>query len=571
MLKRSSEEINTYASACYNVVAIIISLLFTILLIITPPAVDDLLFMSDVRDIPAITDRLAALPEMLLQRWQTETGRLGNLICITAIYLLPRWIVHIFTGAAIYLILRLLPRVSCVRPGSFISTLLLAVFVFLFPWYDSLFQISYSINYIWGALLAIFAIMILIPRSFGETTTKQDNLVGVLHPCRIFSSRHTTLCCLICFFAGWTHEAYGAPLCAATFFLYLIYRPKGIKPLLPFLFLIIGTALTFTSPIFLHRLLCNVESGQELKILQFPISELLMQLGPALLMFTIFLLSLTISLILATRKKTNFPSEIHGIVIFYIAATFTALAIFLLYYTGARTGTSLILFSAIGAAFMLNQLPIKASRLLSGVALIFISIAAIVNLITAIISESRLRQEYYEIERLYSQSPSGEIYFDLTYPKPDLSLFKTGVFHFHQKIPLWMWATYYGHDAPLTILPKALAGFTPTKSRISVHPKPNESEDGSGVWIYNGCIVISPSEAEKLKVNAITHLPFEIAYSQNGASSPITDDRTIIKESRFRLSEFTGDDGRRYVYIEPHIKVLDNTIQLHDIYLPDLP
>ena len=143
----------------FTAVSAITGSLIAILIALTPPGVDDLLFLLPAKGYqpgPALWSMMTAeFPRI----WDTQTGRLGNFIAMPFLYMMPKWIFGIITGGLTTLLIILSCKLTRSRYGSIISWLLYCGIILAYPWYDFLTMITYSINYIWAAAATAGAIL----------------------------------------------------------------------------------------------------------------------------------------------------------------------------------------------------------------------------------------------------------------------------------------------------------------------------------------------------------------------------------------------------------------------------
>ena len=507
------------AAVCFYTAAVLISILFAILYALTPHAADDLLFLHGTQGM-TLAERASALPGELLHRWHTETGRLGTLLSLPFLYLLPKWVFGILTGLVIFLLMRFSVKLSGVTPGSLLSWLVMGVIVFVLPWYDFLFLESYSLNYVWGGCLAVAAAYYFMsPQRAGD--------------------KKIVWMSLLTFLAGWTHEAYGAPLCVATtVWLFLNRNSVSRKALIPWFSLGIGTALTFLSPMLWTR----AETEANL-ITKFPLKEAVMQLGPAFMMLAIAILAILVCL---CRRKWRMELRAHKAkAAFFAAFILTALAVFIKFYNGPRTDMPLVLFCGVAAAFFFGLIPHKAPKILTLATGALIGLGSIIHLIYTNIRQKELLMENNRIVQLFRESPSGTFYLDVTYPHADISLFKTSVRNFHARVPIWMFEVYYSDlKKKLAILPEDMKGFSEEKAKPSAYTPQ--------AMIYNGRIIL-PEDYDLENIVRIK------VFTKQGAEM----------QSRYLFTTFEAEDGNCYILLTPHVKTLDNSIEIVDVDMSD--
>ena len=159
-MSSKSSHINQYIAQKYFFicVAIISSILFALLISLTPPGADDLLFMIPMKGHNASPGLWQMMIERIPWVWETQSGRLGNFLSLPFLYLVPKWIFGIICGGTVFILVTLSCRISGARFGSIVSWLIYATIVLVFPWYDYLTLVTYAINYLWAAAAVVGAI-----------------------------------------------------------------------------------------------------------------------------------------------------------------------------------------------------------------------------------------------------------------------------------------------------------------------------------------------------------------------------------------------------------------------------
>lgn len=509
-----------YQRLFYLIITMLTSIFFAILISLTPPGADDLVFMIPMKGHDAGPGLWQMMIEEMPRIWSTQSGRLGNFMSMPFLYLMPKWVFGIISGILVGILIAVSCRLAGARFGSIVSWLIYATIVLAFPWYDYLTLVTYAINYIWAATAAVAAIFCFL----NIQNYRGASLIGG---------------CILMFIAGWIHEGFGAPLCAGVTICMIVgYKHSSKKRILAWFFLCIGTCMTFLSPVFWHR----SERASNF-LLKFTYHEALMQLGPAFLyILALIFLVACVLLCKAARNKTLHASPL---IIFTVAAM-ASTVVFLKYYTGPRTGAPVILYSALACGYILStsfrNLPSYVP--LQWIIGIIIGGFSTIHLIYADISQRNCIKEYEDVTRLFEASKDGTIYYDLSYPTTDLSLFKTSVRQFHERVPKEFMRMYFAPDKKMVILPTIMKNFTPEKS--------HKSELSPAAMIYDGWIVLP----EDFDVSSFQRIHI---LTEAGENLP----------SRFRVDKFYCPDYGYFQLITPHIKVLDNSIRIKDVMLND--
>lgn len=498
----------------YLAAAVAEGILLAILIAVTPAAADDLFFMIPVREMGSESDAWQKMIREVSWVWETQSGRLGNFLSLPFLFLLPRWVFGIITGALFSFILLEMTSLVGTRRGSVVSWLIMAVMVFAYPWYDYLTQVTYAVNYVWASAILVGALWCFL------------NSGSLSKPLFVVALIWT-------FVSGWIHEGFGVPYCCGLTLWMLINRRRlDSRKILLWLMAASGSVMTAFSPTFWSR----SQDGAG-NVLDFPLNEAVIQLGPALLVCIVFVVSLGFCTI---RKKTRQRLVMYGLLWIVIGGVICSMAVFLRFYSGPRTGAPLLLFSSLGCALMFRILgePFN-SRPAAWIIGVMIALCAFVNLVFAIVRQTDLNKESQKIESLYNASPDGAIYLDLIYPVADASLYKTTVRQFHERVPIFFWEKYHDSDKHLVILPAAIRDFIPERAQ--------PSGKAPGIWVYKNHIIASQS-LDLSDVNLIRLLTGEGSWTS----------------SRFRADPFTGRDGHRYVLITPHLQTLDHSVRIID-------
>lgn len=497
----------------FNWVTIAIAILFGILCVLTPPGADDLLFLDGTVPTGNFSEMWNKLISACYLRWNTETGRLGVFMSLGFLYLLPKWVFGVLLAFAIYVLVHYICKIANLFPGSVLSWLTLAAIVFFAPWYDFMFLISYSMNYVIGGAVTVAAVFFFL----NIEKYSGWRLAGIF---------------VLMFASGWIHEGYSAPFGIAATVWMLRLRRFSWRTIISWIFLGAGAFIIALSPTLWHR------AGGEMLILQFPIKEAILQLGPSLLFGLLFMI---ISCIAFHHKRIRKGTQQNAEWMFLMIYLVISLIILTVFYCGPRTGFPTIIFSIVGIAYILRlfiDTPQQmAPTLFVGV---IIGLMIIAHLAYACLAEYQVRKEYYEIVERYKASDNGTFYYDQTYPHLDWSLYKTSVRDFHSREPMFMWENYYDPAKHLVILPTLMKGFSEEKAKISIY--------STNIMIYNGQIVV---KSEK----NIPDVPKITIHTKGGKKI----------QSRYRIDDFRDENGITYNLIVPHAKILDQSLEISDV------
>ena len=468
------------------------------------PMLDDYWFSMSSEGLDGFRARISWLAEMTSERRMTDNWRLANVFGPLFLVVFPRWVFSVLTGLIVFLILRFGCVICRVGAGSLRGWLWAAIFILVFPWYDSMVCVMFALNYVWSTAATLLAIWLFF-RQPKSGATAWIGLAGVG------------------FVAGWMHEGFSLPLICAMASVLVYDRLSGGRTDRRRIALLAGTVVglcfIMSSPSIWNR---GVESHS--KILEMPWHEIVIQTGPSLALFAIY--ALTLMLALRRRRRIEEKDVFFGV------ATLCALAIELKFFGGARVGWPTELYAAIGSLCLWGEWPARKGKSVY-VAEALIVIAVLVNLLAAIMLQRRLTAEAREITELYDASEDGTVYYDAITPSPDLTLHKTTVMQFHQRVPLASFRIYHNSSKELTLLPSALRDFR------------GEMNNHGGISIYKGYIIALPE--------AVPDYP--------GLVDIRTGDGRVV-QSRYRAAGFRGSDGEEYVYIVPHVFLMNPGIEI---------
>lgn len=499
----------------FYAVSVIAATLFIFIYTFSPLEADDYWFLEGTQGMTHGWQMFLTACDTMKDRWLTDTGRLGNIINPVFLALLPKWVFNICSGISVFLLILFGCRLASARPGSLRSYLLLSAIVFCYPWYDYLFCITFGINYVIGMALVVVAAYYLLRSGRGGFST--------------------ILICLLGFIAGWIHEGFGVPLaCGGIAVAVLRYVRHTLRRdyLVKLGSLCLGSIMICFSPVFWNRAETAVSN-----IYKFPLKEMIMQIGPGVLLFVAFILCLAIVI---SRKSWRARLLREGIekTLFLGVVIIVSFAVMMKYYNGPRTGAGVVMFASIGIVALLQFIRVRIPRAVQIISKVILAAAVLLNLGFAVAAQKKLLKEYNEVTALYEDSPTGQIYYNLTYPKADLSMFKTTVRQFHERIPKRQLAQYLDADKELVILPTAILGLR--AERLTPASRP-------GFYLYRGYIVTAPDvEIESPQITV--DIP--------GATNVST---------RFRSDAFRDETGKEWIFIMPHIQTLDESLRITDV------
>lgn len=497
------------------------SLLFMLLYLNAPLLMDDFWFLGND---PLSSDRWADVRRIMAERWPTESFRFGNFLVPALVLAVPKWIHALVTSLFIFWLLYSTPLLAGCRGGSTRGWLLAGAIVLCLPWYDFMFSTAFSANYVWALSLCSFALMMFLG-SFGPSQPRGRRLWGA---------------CVLIILAGWCHEGMSLPMgcgCAA----YLLMRLRGASrnTWIYTLCFVAGMLLMIVSPAFWNR-----ADVTESNFLKYTLREALIMAAPGLSFYVPYLALFGASLALpAVRRRILAERGALPFLVMILVGTGVSLGIYFLYFKGPRQAMFPQWFSLIGLAYLSRFYAVtlgRAARICIDTA---IAVIVSVNLIAAIMIQRKLTAEAAEITRLFRESPDGTVYYDNIPTRVDLSMLKSSVRQFNERVPMTFFSYHnaQGADKMLKLLPSALADFDTslaTPSRLT-----------PGGYLYGSLIVTSPD-------NGGDDTAVITLVSPDGTETA----------SRFRQLGFTDRAGNQWLLIIPHASTFDPTLRIADFH-----
>ena len=248
------------------------------------------------------------------------------MIAVPFLSLLPKYVYSFLTSIAIWIIYLSGPYFAKTRYISLGAAFWILVVTFVFPWFDFMLTIIYSINYVWALALAFVFLYFFI---------------------KYRSSRASIEKCLLLFVfsyvIGWWHEGLSVPLLASILVYFFIERkfPDRTNA-----FMITGLACGILTIMCLPAFRCSV--NHRYSVLFKPVLWETILGFCFVALFFIYMVMLGTSLIIKNKRK-QFITD--GILTFGITGT----VVYLKYYSGPRVGTFIQMFSAMGIILLCNH------------------------------------------------------------------------------------------------------------------------------------------------------------------------------------------------------------------------
>lgn len=499
----------------YRTVIVTLSLLMGLLYLAAYPIADDLWFSTPGYEDMTFGQRVSLSVTSLSIYLKTDMMRCANVLAPFMNMVPGRLAV-----AAVYSLLCMMSingwrRSISVPYNSWVAYVIPLFFFTLLPWYDYLLATSYMLNYVLSTVLTVWVIY-----GFERAGGRMSN----------------TACagwCVLSFFTGWNHEGFGVPLmCGMGVWIAAELLTEGrlnLRKIFMALFICIGVMLIFCGPTFGRR-----SSGWFDAVTAMPLWEFVIQLLPSLAVLTVTLL-LSIPALVRRWYRPR--------LLMLLTAAMASECIALAFYSGPRTTWPAMLFSLMGLLSLPEEydLPRISPRGVAATSFVVLMIVSC-HLLYAIRSQVKLTGEYHDIMRKYSESPTGEVYADVTTPVADLSLLKTTVrvlSDYHSLAFISLYQMGLNDDGKsLTILPEALEGFD-ADSAEQDHSRPSN-------YVYNGLAVTT-----------------DVIESEGGGmvAELITEEGEHLS-SRCRPVVFHGADGKEYRWVMMHAQTLSPTLKI---------
>lgn len=503
----------------YMTALIVTSALFGVLYYVAVPIADDLWFSLPADGTETFSQRFGDALELTRDLWQTDMIRLPNQFVALLLMVSPRWCVAILVSLLCMGAIEGGRRVIGASVSGWTTYTWLFCFWICLPWYDYMLSLSYIANYVLPSALTLWSLYCFL--RFKEEDLSGKRYFGIM---------------VLAFFAGWAHEGFAVPLAAGMGIAIIEYirtrRRLPMKHTGILAMTCLGIIVICCSPILGER---ASEGGH--KVAGMPLWEMLIQLGPSVMA----LFAATIAAIIGLVRHKDLRRKLGML----LTMCLTAELIAFIFYNGPRTTFAAVLYSMVMFFAVLRTVTMR--RTATVVAAVMAIVLVSVNLGMAVKAQTRLSREFNEVTERYLESPTGEVYYDVTSPGVDATLLKTTVRVLNERIPLEFIEAYHSrHYADstlrkLSILPSRLAGF-PGMPEDSVSGKQR-------LCVYRNLVV-----ADTL---------FESALTRRDPLM-LTDSAGNETESRYRFSSFHGADGCRYLVVFPHAQTLNPSLVIRE-------
>lgn len=504
------------ASAVYYIIIIAVTILLSLLIASGVPMVDDFRFNAMLPDNADCHERMRAAYARWISALDTEQFRLANQPVPWIENLLPRSVTAVILSLGVAFLIDTGRKLIKASYSSLRTYMWIAAIILLMPWYDYILAIPYMMNYPVSSAVALLTItLFLTPR----------------HPAALKMGMLLMLC--VC--TGWMHEGFGLPVTIGMATWIIAEKASGGKPgkLRMLMTLAVGAGVSIVlgfSPVLSTRTAESIG-----KIARMPLWEMAFQLGPSMLLLTTFIVLGTVSIV--RKPRQSFLWMIGSMAV-------SAEIIAIVFYNGARTTWPSMLFSIIGLLWLGRNMQINHKFKLCVSTLCMAGVS--INLIAAIQEQISCRQDFNRVMQLYLKSQTGEVYYDIAPPHISLSLLKTSIRQFHERVPMLYISEHYAPHPPLSILPSRLARFDFNKAKMTDSIMP--------LYLYKNLLIIVPTDTLEAKYPAD-------AIGLHHKLSITTQTGDIIT-SRYRLSTFHDASGRPFVLMMPHALTLNPALKI---------
>lgn len=306
---------------CHAVNAVL-AILFGVIYQLYPVSVDDLWYLCE-------TVAPAGTLEALKQTWNyavectnSDTGRLGNLVVVPFLSYFPRWVYSTVSALCIWLILSLGARLAKQDRPSGCAAVWMAVVVFILPWYEYMFTMLYTVNYVWAAVVGLMFLTLFL-RGNGDKLTV-IRAIGLL---------------MIGFLMGWWHEGFSVPMVCGLVVWAMIVRTHVItgQRVTMAIGLLIGFICRISMPAF-----WRMPAVRESHVIKSVWLETVINVVAFDCMFYLLAIALILVMMLPglRRRWSAMKRDDRAFVMFALTFGVVSTVIYLRYFNGARTGFS---------------------------------------------------------------------------------------------------------------------------------------------------------------------------------------------------------------------------------------
>lgn len=504
--------------------SIIFTVLIGVMYLLTPTYADDTWYLAETTGIPGSWEYFTTTLESSLSHATYDTGRLCNIVSAIFLGLTPRWVYALLTSLWVFFILRAPLRLLHIEPLSPLDMLWNIAILFLFPWFDCMFTIIFSINYVWTIGWGLLWLLL-----FCKSSDKSD------------STGYYVLLLLLGWITGWWHEGFSVPFAFGLFIYFVISRRLPNRRQW---WLVAGMCLGILSLIAMPAT-WHMIGIRKFHLLKPTLWESLANIFAFDCGFYILLLLIAISLLNSKMRKSFLADKnFSRLIIACFAGLLPAVAIYLRFYNGQRTGAFIqVACSLIGLVWFIKFTPGLAYFRSRG-AKIFATITILLctfSLSYACFMQHRLLREINDVKELAQEAEPRynekgklikEVFYDKTGMIVGFDMLKPNYVALNTKYGL----SSMFPNTNIELMPASLADFDARK--------PGVKHINDSLMIYKNRI-ISPLPDLKERV-----------------LMTITTDKGDEILTRGYAMIFHDSKGRKLYYLDTHSQRLDNSLNV---------
>ena len=393
-MKRVSQyisEIKGNSSRLFSVgVIAFVTIAHVVIYLIMPYTCDDYWYMTPLRDYFMGIDPSFPATELWnnwVEHYQTDNIRFSNIV-FSLFLLLPKIIPSIISGLFVGAMLILSAKISGINSRNPLMVLLLTLMIsFMLPWYEQMFSLCFSFNYIWASALALYIahVFFIKKRSTGVVTSL---LLGVI--------------------LGAWHEGFSLPLLGG-FVVYLLSNSSHVNRsrIAIILGLVLGLLWLISAP----GLQINVEHKTK--------SIEIVLILKKIVLYHIPYLILIFSTIVALIKRSTRCFVKDSMFIALCTISTIGVSLNLVLDVGVRTGWMGYLFAIIATIYLWKniknakycQVKSRVKHVLAIAIALFLSIHYIIVIHYGV----KVNNEFEYVLEEYEKSEDGVVFADVTY------------------------------------------------------------------------------------------------------------------------------------------------------------
>lgn len=370
------------------VLVLAVALLTALLYAFMPYSGDDYAYFTHW-DTTSPLASLLGFPREVARHWYHVNGRLANFIAPPLLAAVPRWLLASACGVAMWLMLCMSLKWSGVwRRHHVLATLLIAVVVLAFPWWDSMQLFDCQFNYVWTSALVLSALWLI-------TASTRDT--APVKPWKTFGTA------IVAIAGGMMHESASLPLLVglAAWRALDIRRPLPRRTRTLLLCFLFGTVVAATSPGIWHRAAAVSEPNDTLLWLFLKSDAIVGVFYAALLASAAF-----------PRGRRLLRSMFASPVLILAVATLPALAISLRSGIVGRSGWFASLYAIIALTDLLRRLDLRIRPALSRAAAAALALLVVAHYAGCIVWQHRRYADFRRFEKAYAESSDGVVALD---------------------------------------------------------------------------------------------------------------------------------------------------------------